>query len=217
MKQYVVIDLEMCKVERNKTTKEYPWSQETIQIGAALINEEGDIIDTFNTYVRPRFGMVDNFIENLTGITAKDVLKAPDISEALDCFLSWAPGDTEIVSWSDSDLAQIVHEIQGKGIVHINIEEINNRWLDCQKMFSDKVGNERCYSLEEALILADVYQEGRAHDGLQDAINTARLFAKIISDSEFKLNEYYSNARTDEEEHLSFTMGDLFAGLNLNF
>lgn len=141
MKKYVVIDLEMCRVPRNKKTKEYPWKQETIQIGAVLMYEDGTIIDTFNTFVRPQLGSVDSFIEKLTGIREKDVLKAPSTEEAFDAFLKWAPPDTEIVSWSESDLFQIIYEFKGKSINLIDEDALRARWIDCQRNFSEKIGN----------------------------------------------------------------------------
>ena len=38
--KYVVIDLEMCKVPKSLRTPEFPWCQETIQIGAVLLDED---------------------------------------------------------------------------------------------------------------------------------------------------------------------------------
>ena len=45
MNQYVVVDLEMCKVPYSNRKKEFHGANETIQIGAVLLNEnyEGTI------------------------------------------------------------------------------------------------------------------------------------------------------------------------------
>ena len=37
---YLVIDLEMCKVPRDYRSKRYKYANETIQIGAVLLDEE---------------------------------------------------------------------------------------------------------------------------------------------------------------------------------
>ena len=145
--KYAVVDLEFCKVPKGYKKFGYKWCQETIQIGAVLLDEDYEIIDEFNTYVRPEFGRVDCFIENLTGISQADVMSAPHF--------------------------------------------------------------------EEALIASDIIPEGRAHDGLADAYNTALLFAKLEQDPDYELNEFYKTAREEETEHLSFSMGDLFAGIVL--
>ena len=88
-------------------------------------------------------------------------------------------------------------------------------WKDCQKTFSYMMEKNRAYSLEEALIAADICQEGKAHDGFDDARNTALLFAKMEQNETLELNPVYKAARDDEVEHLGFSMGDLLAGIVL--
>ena len=83
MNQYVVVDLEMCKVPYSNRKKEFHGANETIQIGAVLLNEKYEVVDEFNTYVRPEFGSLDWFITNLTGITSKDLKSAPTMREWL--------------------------------------------------------------------------------------------------------------------------------------
>ncbi|SFC69357.1 3'-5' exonuclease [Butyrivibrio sp. YAB3001] len=213
---YAVIDLEMCKVPKGYKRFGYKWCQETIQIGAVLLDEDYEIVDEFCTYVRPEFGHIDFYIESLTGISQADVMTAPSFEEALEEFLEWLPyEDVRCVSWSDSDPKQIVHEVIAKEIEDERIEIIIANWVDCQKTFGHKMGKENLYKLEEALIASDIIPEGRAHDGLADARNTAMLFAKLEQNPDYELNEFYKTAREDETEHLSFCMGDLFAGLAL--
>ena len=50
---YLVLDLEMCKVPKNYRRKDYQYATETIQIGAVLLNESYEQIDTFREYVHP--------------------------------------------------------------------------------------------------------------------------------------------------------------------
>ncbi|WP_029232971.1 3'-5' exonuclease [Butyrivibrio sp. VCB2006] len=214
--KYAVIDLEMCKVPKGYKKFGYKWCQETIQIGAVLLDEDYEIVDEFNTYVRPEYGHIDWFIENMTGISQADVMTAPSFAEALEMFLDWLPyDDVRCVSWSNSDPKQIVHEVVAKGIEDERLEIIFANWKDCQKTFGQKMGRKNAYKLEEALIASDIIPEGRAHDGLADAYNTALLFAKLDQNPDYELNEFYQTARNEETEHLSFCMGDLFAGIVL--
>ena len=55
MGYYVVVDLEMCGVPKNKR-KQYKNKHEIIQIGAAVMDSDLNILDTFSQYVKPEFG-----------------------------------------------------------------------------------------------------------------------------------------------------------------
>ena len=91
---YLVIDLEMCNVPRDYRSRSYKYANETIQIGAVLLDEEFKRIGTLSQYVHPEHGVIDPFIQNLTGIRNSQVKKAPRIEEALLHMIDWI-GDGE--------------------------------------------------------------------------------------------------------------------------
>lgn len=214
--KYVVIDLEMCKVPRSLRTEEFRWCQETIQIGAVLLDEKYEVVDRFNTFIRPEYGRLDSVIRKLTGIEYTDLMDAPKFEEAITSFLNWVPTDEfRCVSWSDSDSKQIEHEMLARNIANDKLFQILDEWIDCQKTFGEKMDSTRAYSLEEALVASDIYQEGRAHDGLTDAINTAKLFTKLEQNPDYALNAVYMSAKDEAVEHLGFSLGDLIGGLTL--
>jgi len=190
MQTYVIIDLEMCKVPPEKH-EETPLRNELIQIGAVLLDENLEIYDTFETFVCPEFGVIDDFIEQLTGITNEDTKDAPYIDEAIDIFLDWVPEDAVIVSWSDTDRYQIMHELDAKEIYFDELEYYFDTWMDCQKTFSEKMNSNKVYKLSEALIIADIYPEDGEHDALVDARNTAILFTKMMREDKLQLSSYY--------------------------
>ena len=170
----------------------------------------------FNTYVKTEYGWIDDFIEKLTGISQHDVVDAPYFEEALEAFLDWLPADdVRCVSWSDSDPKKIIHEAFAKGIKDDRLEIIFANWIDCQKTFGRKMDRKKSYSLEDALFISNIAPEGRAHNGLVDAANTATLFAKFETEPDYRLNEWHETARKEDVDHLSFCMGDLFAGIVL--
>jgi DNA polymerase III epsilon subunit-like protein len=68
----VVIDLEMCKVPKSRRFG-YGLSMEIIQIGAVSLDENGEILDKFVSFVRPEYGFIDSAINRLTGIRQYDV------------------------------------------------------------------------------------------------------------------------------------------------
>lgn len=215
MEYRVVIDLEMCRVfGRNRM---FPHANEIIQIGAVLLDESYEIVNRFISYVKPAYGHIDSFIFNLTGIGGKEVKEAPSLEEVLTAFAAWLPGkDVQAVSWSNTDEKQIRKEMKSKGIHNERIETLLENWLDCQPMFSKIMNEKRRYSLEEALIASDIFTEGRAHDGLVDASNTALLFAKMKREKNYVLNPYYEMAHREEYSRpLGVSLGDLLAQFEL--
>lgn len=214
----LVIDLEMCNVPRDYRRRSYKYANETIQIGAVLLDENFRRISTLCQYVHPQYGVIDHFIESLTGIKNSQIKHAPSIEEALLHMLDWL-GDREykIYAWSESDRDQIVHEIRAKKITDERIlafAEADN-WIDYQAVFIKRYHFTRQPGLEEALERAEIEPEGRFHDGLDDAVNTGYLIEKLELNPEYQLVSYEMSEKP--AEHLCSTLGELFAGLNLNF
>ena len=213
---YLVIDLEMCKVPRDYRSKRYKYANETIQIGAVLLDEEFKRIGTLSQFVHPEHGVIDYFIENLTGIKNGQVKHAPRLQEALLHMLNWI-GDREykVYAWSGSDRAQILHEIKAKNIVDEKIASFmeESRWVDYQNIFMKRYEMSRKMSLEEALGRADIDPEGRFHDGLNDAVNTGLLIEKLELNPDYQLVSYEMPEKPSE--HLSSSLGELFADMEL--
>ncbi|MBQ0100045.1 MAG: hypothetical protein KBS39_00870, partial [Lachnospiraceae bacterium] len=84
MKDLLVIDFEMCEVDRNviKNTGVY-LEHEIIQIGAVILNEKNKVTDHYSAYVKPHYGRITPIITELTGIIDMDVERAPELAEAL--------------------------------------------------------------------------------------------------------------------------------------
>jgi len=215
MENYAVIDLEMCRIPRALRPNGIELYTEIIQIGAVLIDNTFTISDRFSTYVCPQYGVVDDFITGLTGITPADVKNAPIFEKALEQFLAWLPSNTIIVSWSESDKQQIESELNSKAVSNLEITTLFSTWLDCQAQFGEKMkASTKVYKLSEALRIADIDFDENEHDGLVDAYNTALLFIKMNTDKDFKLSKYYVDESS--REGTTTSLGSLFAKLNLS-
>ena len=195
---YLVIDLEMCKVPKNYRGKNYKYASEIIQVGAVLLDEEYKEIGTLCQYVHPEFGILDYFITNLTGIEKGQIKNAPKLKDALIHMADWL-GEREykVFAWSKSDYWQLDHEIKSK--------KLNDEKLD---ELMQPVG------LQEALMLCDIEPDGRMHDGLDDAWNTARLIEKLEKNPNYKLI-YRERQEQEDSQPLKVRLGELFEGLNL--
>ena len=216
MKHYIVLDLEMCRTPSGYSLERFPKNRETIQIGAVLMDEEYNIIDSFDSYVKPEFGMIDGFILSLTGISQREVKNAPILSKVIETFSDWVPdGEVEVVSWSTTDRKQLFDEMKLKKITNAKLERLYDNWIDSQKLYGEKTQNDKPCSLKDALTVCDISTIGNAHNGYCDAYNTALLFKKLMTEPVLQLNELYTEAKQDNIKHLSYSLGDLFSGLCL--
>lgn len=211
---YLVIDLEMCRVQK-LYKRDYKYASEIIRIGAVLLDDNYSRIATLSQYVHPEYGVLDNFIESMTGIHNYDIKKAPLLRKSLEHLVEWIGNrEYKVFAWSDSDQKQILREIKAK---HIESEEINGfmnpeRWIDYQDVFKKRFNLERQFSLEEALERAEVEPEGKFHDGLDDAMNTGKLIQKLELNPEYQLLDY---AIFNSDEPLNCTIGDLLGNLQI--
>ena len=215
---YLVIDLEMCKVPRDYRSKSYRYANETIQIGAVLLDDSFKRIGTLCQYVHPEHGVIDYFIENLTGIKNSQVKKAPKLDEALIHMIDWlGERDYKIYAWSESDRNQLLHEIKAKNMTDERIYAFMKaeNWIDYQNVFTKRFELSRQLSLEEALGRAEIEPEGKFHDGLDDAVNTAYLIEKLELNPEYQLVSYEMPDKPSER--LCSTLGELFVGLDIKW
>lgn len=212
----IVIDLEMCRVPQHYKTKTYTKGQETIEIGAAFFDEGWQQIDTFRRFVHPEHGVIDTEIKRLTNIDNKDVKKACNLRDALTELIELI-GENEftIYAWSGTDRKQLLYETLVKEIVDekIGIFLEESRWIDYQAVYGERFGFDLSQSLELALSQVGIDLEGHMHDGLDDAINTGKLIAKLETDKEFVLPELESYSESNEG--FGSNLGSIFANLGI--
>lgn len=211
MPNYLIIDLEMCKLGSKEKRKLKGLATEIIQIGAVIVDDKLSITDTFNTYVKPEFGEIDEYIENLTGITSKDTENAPKLMQAVQQFASWM-GNRSVVmmSWSDTDYYQLMKEMKVKNIKFSKIDNLFAEWIDLQRTFDEMLDIKNQTSLDNALRITSLKLMGKAHNGLTDAYNTARLFIKLQTQKIFEMKLHVIAKESATVEHLEYSMGQFF-------
>lgn len=211
----VVIDVEMCNVRIR--CRNYPFRNEIIQIGAVMLDDEYNVVDEFATYVHPEYGKIDSFITGLTGISEQNLRNAPRFSEAIISLNTWAgDGEVEFYAWSDSDYYQVRREVSRKIPDPEPLERMLDKscWIDYQKVVGNRFESPRQLGLSEALSLAEVDAEGRAHDGLDDARNTAGLIAKLELHPEYvPVTDRLHLVDKLDHTPLSTSLGSLLQGL----
>ncbi|PWT28756.1 3'-5' exonuclease [Butyrivibrio fibrisolvens] len=212
--KHIVVDLEMNTISHNPEARAI-CANETIEIGAVMLDENYKEISSFRTYVKPVYNDgITKKITKLTGITDEMVQNAPLFSEALSMFTSWCLGigdDVTVYAWSESDYDQISGEIALKGYKISEKEQaiLGKKWSDFQAEFDAHLGFEKQVSLKTALDMAGVDFSGREHDALDDARNTAELLFIFKDEALFdktlrKIKEFM------EPKSVGGTLGDMF-------
>lgn len=90
--KYVVVDFEMNNIRRKSEARRI-CTQEIIEIGASMQDEQHVEIAKFQMYVKPEYNdTIVPKITRLTGITNKMVENAPTFSKAFKMFTDWCLG-----------------------------------------------------------------------------------------------------------------------------
>ncbi|KAF5185665.1 Eri1 exoribonuclease [Thalictrum thalictroides] len=177
---FVVIDFEAtCDKENN------PHPQEIIEFPSVLVNSmTGQLEASFQTYVRPAYHQhLTDFCKELTGIQQIQVDRGVPLSEALLMHDKWLEEkgikhtNFAVVTWSNWD-CRVMLESECR-FKKIRKPPYFNRWINLRVPFNKVFGGVRC-NLKEAVQLAGLAWEGRAHCGLDDARNTARLLSYLM-------------------------------------
>ena len=215
MEQYLVIDLEFCRVDRQAARLgHYYGSNEIIEIGAVILNEDNTIADRFKSFVRPVYGMPDDAVSSLTGITEEDLKDAPPLEKALRDMADWMDNRSLIAaSWSDSDYVQLSVEMEQKRISNEAIEALFEDWVDLQKAYTQLKGQDHQISLKSAMEESLVAAEGKLHDGADDAFNTAKLIGMIRAEKGEAMEIKPISEHLEYEEDMGLTMGSVFGNL----
>lgn len=168
---YLVIDLEMTCEET--TPKGYV--PEIIQIGIVELNAQGSLVSEKMLFVKPTINQVSAFCTKLTGVTPKQVKSASPLVMVMNTLVKYGIKNKKLVFWGGDNL-QFQNECELKGIdVPISTSIIN-----LSLVHSALMGTNQKIKLNDALKQWGITPEGKAHDALVDAKNTAKLFTKLI-------------------------------------
>lgn len=210
----VIVDFEWHKISNTYKRERLLCDQEIIQFGAVMQDENNQEMGIFHSMVRPQFVLKYSAkIEELTGISEADLSIAPSFEKVFFDFLRWCDQRDVpyiIYSWSDNDLQQIKNELMLKQITCTDrVEYMLCHWRDLQVEFDDILGFYRRQSLENAMMLLGIEPEGRAHNALDDAKNTAILYTYLTDPVKQRtVVKKIKDILTPEEK--GTTLGDLF-------
>lgn len=175
---FLVTDLE-CTCSN---TDEFPRDEmEVIEIGAYLLDNELNVIGTYEKFVKPEQHVkLTDFCKELTTIKQEDIDTANIFSEEIFKFVSWAKehGDFAFVSWGGFDARQIKREAKRKGLDNPldGIQCIN--YMDTFKK-KKNLYKKRSVGLGYATKILNLEFQGTHHRGIDDAHNISEIIKKV--------------------------------------
>lgn len=181
----VVLDFEWTADDRRPPK---PISEIT-QFPSVLVQLDGRrsaVVSEFDTFVRPAFNpILTNFSKKLTAITQVDIDGAPILEVVLPRYMDWLRahglvdakdeplGHWAIATWSDADLGnQLAKELKHKGLA---IPTIFRKWVNLKVAYQQHFRSEPKGGLQACVERLGLKFVGRAHNGLVDSRNTAKI------------------------------------------
>lgn len=207
--KHVVVDLEMNPVSREFREVRRKLNEEVIEIGAVRLDENFQQEAEFQCYVKPEYGPIKKHITSLTGITQAMVADKKTYAACFQDFVDWVgEEETKIYSWSMSDIKQLRSECRYK-LPDFDIRWLDERWVDLQQEFDDRLGLHNSLALKHALGAMDHKFEGTQHTALADAINTSAILTLMQDDAKFKETMKPVLEILQPKDDLSSSIGDL--------
>ena len=168
---FAVVDFE--------TTGLNPETDRIVQLAAIIVNGEGDIVDSFDTIVKPENpAEYQHGAEHIHGITAEQVSSGMPLREALEQL--WAINDGRIFTAHNApfDLGFLHAEservgIEGRVEFHIDTLELSRRTTG-----TDSTRRHNLFALCEHYGI----ERDKVHDARSDATATAQLLMHLIKE-----------------------------------
>jgi DNA polymerase III epsilon subunit-like protein len=167
---YIIVD-----VERNSFNYETDKPSEIIEIGAVKMNDDGEVIDNFSTFVKPSCAL-SRFTIKLTHINEDMIKDAPAFAEAYQDFVSFLGADYAFVSWGKEDYHFFEADCSRFEIDIFKPDVL----MDIQEVYMYGVLKTFCTpSLASALRSLEIDENEHSHRALSDAESTANIFIAL--------------------------------------
>ncbi len=161
--------------------------QETIEIGALKINRYGELLGSFNRFVRPVIHPVLSlFCRRLTTIDQISVNRAALFPEVVEDFMEWVGvydgEDYLLCSWGSFDKNQLIQDCR--------LHRLEDDWiapfhLNLRGQYHELRGWKKYKALKKVVELEGFDFTGTNHRGISDAENLSKVFIKRIDEWQY--------------------------------
>ncbi|WP_250277909.1 3'-5' exonuclease [[Clostridium] colinum] len=181
---YIVLDLEFNQAydfETNKTILLIPSCRfEIIQIGAVKLDNNFNILDKINLYIRPNlYKKMHPYVEKITGLSLDFLQDKPLFKDAYIDFEKFLGKEEHIFCvWGTGDLKALYRNLSYYNILK---SDLILKYIDIQNLATKHLKYKKggCIGLQNAIELLNLPIKEDFHDALNDAIYTAEIFKKI--------------------------------------
>ena len=196
----IVIDLEWnYPVRRNQSIG---LNNEIIQIGAARIDLDCRILDSFEALIKPvYYTRLHKDVAELTLLKNEDLLRGRLFPEVMADFRAWCGDDPVFISWGSEDGRVLRENCRKFGV--------DTTWFpreyDAQLMFDDmEMQEDRSWPLNYALYHFQEKPDGQ-HNALADVLSTIQILkhldlAEGLADDYFRCDPQAQELWTDNTE-----------------
>ncbi|MEX2416427.1 MAG: 3'-5' exonuclease [Paenibacillaceae bacterium] len=177
----VVFDLEL--VKRSKIGQ----LSTIVEIGACKVDfATKSIIDQLQIYIAPKGGYVEKSTRAFINMDKEDLKNAIPFHLGIEKFAGWLSKEDYLCSWGKDDRLHIIDECVRKGVTLDWFNNYNDIQPQIGKLLLPEVSHQ--IGLKTALQTAGIEPTGKAHRGIDDAVNTAKLFITFIDQVTLRKN-----------------------------
>ena len=154
--------------------------QETIEIGALCLNNYGEMLGSYNRFIKPIINpYLSPFCKELTSITQEDINRARTFPIVIEEFKDWADifeNEYLLCSWGSFDKKMLIND----SILH----KLDYDWIEChinlKRQYHEFKRINKPYGLKKAIEKEGFEFTGMHHRGISDAENLAKIFCKHL-------------------------------------
>lgn len=181
---FVILDLEWNGAYSRRLKG---FMNEIIQFGAVKTDENLNILDTFDMFIRPQVGKkISGKIKTLTNISNEELSGGCQFMQAVSRFKKWM-GDAVLMTWGTSDILTLIENCRyfcGDGHIPFLTRYIDLQAYCEQVMKYDKT---KQMGLSAAAELLQIDMDGIDHHrALDDSLLSLRCLQKIYSPRQLK-------------------------------
>ncbi|AET66395.1 inhibitor of the KinA pathway to sporulation, predicted exonuclease [Desulfosporosinus orientis DSM 765] len=196
---YIVFDLEFNMFFKFKEGDQGnpALKSEIIQIGAVKLDHRLEMIDEYNSIIRPViYKRINPYVKKKTNISTITVGQGIPFAGAIRGFSSWVGKDSVLCSWGHDDILGLRENCLFFGFHDLSFD----KYINIQQLYMNREGLSKQPSLESAVEDLDIQIISPFHDALSDAFYTAKIFKEIYNFSENAVINWEKIQRENQEK-----------------